>query len=128
MTDEVRNSFGLPEDVANSFEIPDYGNSFEPVTVTASLITHFAPVTDNLFRFDMIEDPENECLYDHFDRFNSTDNGTETFCYYLDEERSYDDANEACAYHEHHSYYILYKEFYQFRLAEGKTYSKMTSK
>ena len=128
MTDEVRNSFGLPEDVANSFEIPDYGNSYEPVTVTASLMTHFEPVTDNLFRFHMIEeDPENECLYDHFDRFNSTDNETETFCYYLDKEKSYDDAKEVCAYHEHHSYMILYRETH-FRLAEGKTYSKTTSK
>ena len=122
MTDEVRNSFGLPEDVANSFELPS--------TSVANIdVTEFSePVTDNLFRFHMIEeDPENECLYDHFDRFNSTDNETETFCYYLDKEKSYDDANEACAYHEHHSYYVLYRDTH-FRLAEGKTYSKTTSK
>ena len=121
MTDEVRNSFGLPEDIANSFEL-------SPTSVTNIDVTSFEPVTDNLFRFHMIEeDPENECLYDHFDRSNSTDNGTETFCYYLDKEKSYDDANEACAYHEHHSYMILYRETH-FRLAEGKTYSKTTSK
>ena len=122
MTDEVRNSFGLPEDVANSFELPS--------TSVANIdVTEFSePVTDNLFRFHMIEeDPENECLYDHFDRLNSTDNGTETFCYFLDKEKSYDDAIEACAYHEHHSYMILYRETH-FRLAEGKTYSKTTSK
>ena len=125
MTDEVRNSFVLPEDDGNSFEFSDDGN-LSP-SLSPSLITHFEPVTDNLFRLYMIEDPENECLYDHFDRFNSTDTGTETLCYYLDEERSYDDANEACAYHDHHSYYILYRETH-FRLAEGKTYSKTTSK
>ena len=127
MTDEVRNSFGLPEDVGNSFELSPTSVTNIDVTEFSDDGNFFEPVTDNLFRFHMIEDPENECLYDHFDRFNSTDNETETFCYYLDEERSYDDANEACAYHEHHSYYILYRETH-FRLAEGKTYSKTTSK
>ena len=127
MTDEVRNSFGLPEDVVNSFELSPSSVTNIDVTKLSDDGNFFEPVTDNLFRFHMIEDPENECMFDHFDRFYSTDNGTETFCYYLDEETSYDDANEACAYHDHHSYYILYRETH-FRLAEGKTYSKTTSK
>ena len=109
LPEEDQSSFGLPEEDENSFESLTY----EPVT--------FEP--DNPFGFYMIEDPENQCLYGHFDRFNSADDGKENFCYYLLNGKSYDHVFEACAYHEDHSHMYLLRETH-FRLAKGKTNSK----
>ena len=104
LTKEERNSFVLLEEDENSFE----SATDEPVT--------FEP--DNSFHFHMIEDPENQCLYVHFERFNSTNDGAEEYCYYLQNEKSYDDVFETCANHEYHSHMYLLRATH-FRLAEG---------
>ena len=105
LTEEARNSFVLPED-ENWTTVASV--TYEPVT--------FEP--NNRFRFHMIEDPENECLYGHFERFKSKNDGAENFCYYLQNEKSYDDVFEACGYHEYHSHMHLLRATH-FRLAEG---------
>ena len=116
------NSFVLPEEDQSSFGLPDEDeNSLE--SVTNEPVTH---EPDNPFGFHMIGDPENQCLYGHFDRFDSTDNGKGNFCYYLQNEKSYDQVFEVCAYHEYHSHMDLLRETH-FRLAKGKTNSKTSS-
>ena len=101
MTDEVSNAFGLPDEV---------GNSLGPY---------------NQFGLYMVIDPGSDCLYSHFKRFNLSMNMSEGFCYFLDEERSNDDAHDACAYHKYNAQTYLTQETH-FRLAEGKTHSKPT--
>ena len=102
MTDEVRNSFGLGSSESESY---------------------------NQLGFQMIVDrqlqPGSDCLFDHFDRFDLSMDKGETLCYFLDEEKSYDDAYDACAYHKYHAQ-MHFTQKTNFRLAEGKTHSKTT--
>ena len=61
----------------------------------------------------------NNCIYDHFERFNWTEGSNQSLCYYLfDEPKSYNDAVEACSDYEDNALTKLNRKTH-FRLAKG---------